>query len=121
MHRARRGDESVVRGLFEALHAHNASFERRFALADDWERAFAPVPGDEATQGVTLIAWCGEEPVGLAMLAGHTDSALFRHRRWAELSALYVVPAARGGEAAARLLAAGLVWTKELGYDEVRL
>jgi GNAT superfamily N-acetyltransferase len=116
-------DAWAIRALFAALHEFNASLEPRFALAEGWERLLIEQLERECTtsSGVTLVAWDGGVPVGLAMAAEHTDSTMFRHRRWAELTALYVVPAARGGDVADRLLAAALAWARSRGDDEVRL
>jgi ribosomal protein S18 acetylase RimI-like enzyme len=117
------GDEWAVRRLFADLHAFNASLEGRFALADGWERVLIDhlIQERQSGRGVTLLAWDGDEPVGLAMMGAHTDSPLFRHRTWAELAALHVVPEARGRGVADLLLAAGSVWAEERGYAEVRL
>ena len=121
--RAAPGDERAVRDLFRALHAFNAGLEARFALADGWERELAShLAQERATDGgLTLLAWQGAEPVGLAMVAGHEDSPLFRTRRWPELTALYVAPGVRGAGVADRLLEAGLAWAAARGHAEVRL
>ena len=121
--RAVPGDEGAIRSLFGALHAFNAALEPRFALATGWEAVLNDQLTDERGAGrrVILLAWDGTEPVGLAMLAAHTDSPLFGHRHWAELTALYVVPGARGSGVADRLLASGLTWARTRGDDEVRL
>lgn len=121
--RAAAADEPAIRSLFVALHAHNAALEPRFALNAGWERLLAAQLAEEwaTNRGATLLAGDGPRPVGLAMIAGHVDSPLFRHQRWAELTALYVVPDARGGAVADRLLAASLAWARTHGYDEVRL
>jgi GNAT superfamily N-acetyltransferase len=116
-------DAWAVHALFAALHEFNASLEPRFALADGWEPVLTEQLDRqcETSRGVTLLAWDGDVPVGLAMAAAHTDSTMFRHRRWAELTALYVAPAARGSDIADRLLAAALAWAKSRGDGEVRL
>jgi GNAT superfamily N-acetyltransferase len=116
-------DEWAVRALFRDLHAFNATLEARFALGDDWERLLAEhLAGERASgTGSTLLAWDEDGPVGLAMVAAHTDSPLFRHRRWAELTALHVVPRARGTGVAGILLAAARVWAEQRGFGELRL
>ena len=116
-------DEWAVRTLFGALHGFNAGLEPRFALAAGWERLLAEhLAQERATgSGLTLLAWDGADPVGLAMVAGHTDSPLFRHRRWAELTALYVSVALRGAGVADHLLAAARAWALASGYAELRL
>jgi ribosomal protein S18 acetylase RimI-like enzyme len=121
--RAGPGDEWAIHRLFGELHAFNASLEARFALADGWERVLSDHLRQERTTGcgVTLLAWDGADSVGLAMLGSHTDSPLFRHRSWAELTALHVVPAARGRGVADLLLTAGSAWAEERGHAEIRL
>ena len=121
--RAEPGEEWAIRRLFGELHAFNASLEARFALADGWEQVLTEhlIQEWSTQRGVTLLAWDGDVPVGLAMMGAHTDSPLFRHRTWAELTALHVVPAARGRGVADLLLAAGTTWAQERGYAEVRL
>jgi ribosomal protein S18 acetylase RimI-like enzyme len=121
--RAEPGDEWAIRRLFGELHAFNASLEASFALADGWEQVLTEHLNQESTtqRGATLLAWDGDVPIGLAMMGAHTDSPLFRHRSWAELTALHVVSAARGRGVADLLLAAGTDWAQERGYAEVRL
>ena len=116
-------DEGAVRALFAALHRFNAGLESRFALADGWERVWAEQVAQEraAGQSVTLLAWDGDEPIGLAMVTGHVDSPLFRHRRWAELTALYVDAGFRGASVADRLLETGRAWARANGFVELRL
>ena len=116
-------DDRAVHRLFAALHAYNAALEPRFALADGWRRELAArLAGERAAgDGVALLAWDGGEPVGLAMLAASDDPPLFRPGRWAELAALYVVPEARDRGVAGALLATGLAWARERGYERVRL
>lgn len=121
--RAAPEDKGAVRALFGALHAFNAALEPRFALADGWEQVLARhlVRKEAGGQDVTLLAWDGADPVGLAMVAGHVDSPLFRHRRWAELTALYVVSGVRGAGVADRLLAEARTWAGSSGFGELRL
>jgi GNAT superfamily N-acetyltransferase len=121
--RAEPGDEWAIRRLFGDLHAYNTSLESRFALADGWERLLTEqLRQERATQrGVTLLAWDGVEPIGMAMIGAHLDSPLFRQRSWAEVTALHVVPEARGSGVADLLMEAGLAWARERGYGEVRL
>jgi GNAT superfamily N-acetyltransferase len=121
--RAAPGDEWAIRRLFGDLHAFNTSLESKFALADGWERLLTEqLRQERVTQGsVTLVAWDGAAPVGLAMIGAHLDSPLFRHRAWAELTALHVVPEARGSGVAELLMEAGLAWARERGFGEIRL
>lgn len=121
--RAEPGDEREIRRLFGELHAFNASLDGRFTLADGWEHILSEhlTQERETRRSVTLLAWDGNDPLGLAMMGSHVDSPLFRHRSWAELTALHVVSAARGRGVADLLLAAGSDWARECGYEEVRL
>ena len=116
-------DEWAVRLLFAALHAFNAELEPRFALGEGWawELAVRLAEDRRTGRGVALLAWDGDEPVGLAMLAASDDPPLFRPQRWAELAALYVVPGARDRGVADALLATGLAWARERGYERMRL
>jgi GNAT superfamily N-acetyltransferase len=116
-------DDEVVRALFGALHMYNTALDPRFALADGWEAVLDQhlLHVREAGHGLTLLAWCGQEPVGLAMFDGHLDSPLFRHRRWCELLALYVAGEARGAGVADRLLEDGIAWARARGYERMQL
>lgn len=113
----------AIRRLFHLLHAFNATLQPRFALADGWESVLddhlARERSDE--ESVTLLAWRGDEPVGLLMIGGHTDSPLFRHRHWAEIMALFVVPAERGTGLAQELMEVGCDWAHRRGYERVQL
>jgi GNAT superfamily N-acetyltransferase len=121
--RATPADREAIHALFAALHEFNAALEERFALADGWERLLDEQVDRERVlaRSVTLLAWDGRCPVGLAMAAEHVDSPLFRDRRWTELTALYVTAAARGGGAADRLLEAAQDWAWQQGSGELRL
>jgi len=117
------GDDWAVRGLFVALHSHNATLDPLFALADGWETTLdehlARIREDRA--GITLLAWRASEPVGLLMMDSHVDSPLFRFRRWVELLALYVAPPVRGTGLADRLLRVGVAWAHARGAARVQL
>lgn len=116
-------DDWAVHRLFYALHEFNASLDPRFELADGWaevlDEHLAHVRAEG--HGLTLLAWDGDEPVGLVMMDVHTDSRLFKHRRWAELVALYVDPRARGGTVARQLLDAAVKWARENGHERIQL
>lgn len=109
--------------LFGALHSFNAELDPRFALADDWEHilsehlAYVRATG----HGCTLLAWQETRPVGLLMMGTHSDTPLFRYRHWAELLALYSVPAVRGTGLADQLVALGIAWARAQGYQRVQL
>ena len=116
-------DDWAVQRLFGALHRLNTELDPSFALADGWsavlDEHLAHVRA--VGNGITLLAWHSQQPVGLVMMDGHTDSPLFRHRRWAELLALYVEPSARSLGVADRLLEAGANWAQEQGYYRIQL
>ncbi|MBI3968874.1 MAG: GNAT family N-acetyltransferase [Chloroflexi bacterium] len=112
-----------MRQLFGALHSVNAALDPTFALAEGWEDVLSAALANlrQPGEGLILLAWLGAEPVGLLIMSRHRDSLLFRHRNWAELLALYVVPKARHHGVADALLAAGVNWARARGYDRVQL
>jgi ribosomal protein S18 acetylase RimI-like enzyme len=116
-------DAWAVRQLFGALHRFNATLDARFALGVGWEAVLDEhlAHGRLTRHSLVLLAWQGAEPVGLLMMDGHSDSPLFRHRHWAELLALYVIPEQRGSGLAERLLDAGARWAQERGYERIQL
>lgn len=124
-------DEWAICRLFGELHAFNAALDPRFALADAWEHVLHDhlVHVAETGLGLTLLAWETTAasngrpavPVGLLMMGSHTDTPLFRHRRWAELLALYIAPPLRGGPLAQQLLEWGAAWAHEHGYERIQL
>jgi len=113
----------AVAQLFAALHQFNAGLDQRFRLAAGWEpllRAHFELT-QNAPGALWLLAWCGDEPVGMLLLEAHTDSPLFADRRWAELVALYVTASQRGGDLGMRLVETGKRWASEHGFDRVQL
>jgi len=116
-------DYNAAAGLFAALHQHNAALDRRFALADDWERLFREhferTVGDPGA--LWLLAWHGQQPAGLLLMEAHHDSPLFRERHWAELVALYVAPEYRSAGLARRLVRTAYAWAAEHGFDRIQL
>lgn len=121
--RATRHDAQAVGRLFAQLHAYNASLDGRFSLADGWERWLEEFLEHEHSHdhSATFLAHRAGDAVGLAIMDGHVDSPLYRHRYWAELVALYVAPDARGGGVADLLFAAGRDWAGERGFDRLQL
>lgn len=117
------GEDWAVRRMFQALHEFNASLDARFALAEGWERLLDEHLAHvrERDSGLTLLAWQANHPLGLLMMGSHTDSPLFRHRHWIELYAIYVMPEARGGDLARRLLHKGVAWARHRDYDRIQL
>jgi ribosomal protein S18 acetylase RimI-like enzyme len=121
--RATRADCAVIHALFAALHTFNATLDPRFALGDDWRR----VLDDHLEQmwahghGAALLSGDGTAVTGLLIVGGHRDSPLFRHRQWAEILALYVVPEARGRGIADQLVGAAVAWAQEHHYERIQL
>ena len=116
-------DGWAVMQLFGALHDHNASLDPLFCLGPGWRDLLREhldrVRSDDC--GLSLLAWVDREPVGLLLMDGHEDPALFLHRHWAELLALYVAPAARGNALGRRLVEEGLTWARSRGFPRVQL
>ena len=109
---AQPADADAVVALFGALHRYNASLDPHFALADDWERLFRS-EFQETVQHpdhLWLLVKDGKRAVGLLIAAIHTDSPMFRYRRWAEVEALYVDDNYRGKHLAQRLLDQAYRW-----------
>ncbi len=106
--------DDVIR-LFGALHDHNATLDPRFALADDWERLVREYLRQSAgsADSIWLLARDGERAVGFVLVEVHTDSPLYRYRRWAEIVGLYVEPAYRGTNLARRLMDQAYAWAIE--------
>jgi ribosomal protein S18 acetylase RimI-like enzyme len=121
--RATHADREAIHALFAALHAFNATLDPRFALGDDWRRVLDDHLGQMWAHGhgTTLLSGDGNAATGLLIVGGHRDSPLFRHRQWAEILALYVVPDARGHGIADQLVAAAVVWAQEHHYERIQL
>jgi GNAT superfamily N-acetyltransferase len=116
-------DTWAIRRLFKGLHDFNTSLDPRFALSDNWERYLDEHLKREWDGGrsLTLLAWEGDRPIGLLMLAGYSDSPLFRHRHWAEILALYIDPEIRGGMLAFRFVKMAKRWARGHGYERIQL
>jgi ribosomal protein S18 acetylase RimI-like enzyme len=116
-------DIGAVTQLFGALHAFNASLDSRFALAAGWEALLEQhFRRTVAAEGALwLLAWEGDEAVGLLLMESHQDSPLFQYRQWAELVALYVSPDYQGQGLAEQLVDAGRSWAGLHGFDCVQL
>lgn len=121
--RAALADLPVVQACFGALHHEHALLDHWFALADGWEHHLHHhfTTTCTAPDHCWLLAWVDPTPVGLLVLAPHTDPPLFRHRHWAELVALYVSPAYRGTGVADQLIAIGSAWACQAGFARVQL
>jgi GNAT superfamily N-acetyltransferase len=120
---ARISELHTITALFGALHAHNATLDPRFVLADEWQELlhehFARTHDDPAA--LWLLAWAETEPVGLLLVEAHRDSPVFRHRAWAELVALYIEPAHRCQGLASALLHRASAWAAACGFDRLQL
>ncbi|ABX05586.1 MAG TPA: N-acetyltransferase [Herpetosiphon sp.] len=116
-------EEWAVAQLFEGLHYYNTSLDHYFSLSPDWREALHTFLIDQALnqRGITMLAWHGSTPIGLLMLAGQQGSALFKHRNWAELLALYVVQEVRGLGVAQSLLNLAQAWASAQGYQRIQL
>lgn len=120
---AQLADCDDVVALFGALHTYNASLDPHFALAYGWEellrRQFCE--NYQAPDMLWLLVKDGERAVGLLIAGIHTDSPMFRHRRWVEVEAVYVAPSHRGMGIADRLLERAYEWAEAQGLARVQL
>lgn len=122
--RATPADFPQVAELFEALHTFNASLEPDFALGDDWRSYLAERLAraqEEQDDSVWVLAWDGEEAVGLLIGETHYEPPVFRRRRWLELSALYVRPSHRRHGVARLLVDYLMEWARAHGFPSVQL
>jgi GNAT superfamily N-acetyltransferase len=113
----------AVAELFAALHAFNASLDPCFRLAEGWEALLLAhfERTHHAPGALWLLAWHGSTPVGLLLIEAHSDSLLFAERQWAELVALYVVPAFQGSTLGRTLVERGKQWAACHGFDRMQL
>ena len=121
--RAELADVDAVVALFGALHSYNASLDADFALSDDWEallRHEFRATWQQADR-LWLLVKQGNRAVGLLIAAVHTDSPMFRHRRWVEVEALYVASGYRRMGVAQRLLDCAYQWAEARGLARVQL
>jgi GNAT superfamily N-acetyltransferase len=118
-----RDEVADIKRLFLRLHLHNANLDPRFALAEDWERHFTAIIEHALTgqDHLALLAWDQGRPAGFVLAAVHRDSPLWRHREWAEITALYVERPWRGMGLADDLADRALSWAAELGLPAVQL
>ena len=116
-------DLPQVSELFGALHAFNATFDKHFELGDEWPTHLAEALSRSFDQpdALWVLAWDGDQAVGMLLAETHFDPPIFRRRYWLELSALYVKPSHRR-HGVARLLVDHLVaWAHERKFDTVQL
>jgi ribosomal protein S18 acetylase RimI-like enzyme len=112
-----------VAELFGALHAFNATFDKNFELSDEWPTYLAEALNRSHDQpdALWVLAWDGDEAVGLVIGETHQEPPIFRRRAWLELSALYVKPSHRRHGVARRLVDRLFAWARERGFDSVQL
>jgi ribosomal protein S18 acetylase RimI-like enzyme len=120
---ARLSDCDAVVALFGALHSYNALLDAHFALSDDWEsllrREFCETAA--SPDRLWLLVKQANRAVGLLIAAVHTDSPMFRHRRWVEVEALYVASGYRRMGIAQGLLNWAYQWAEAQGLSRVQL
>lgn len=120
---AQRGDSDMVISLFGALHTYNASLDTHFGLSDEWEELLRHDFCQTCYQSdkMWLLVKDGVQAVGLLIAVVHTDSPLFRYRRWIEIEALYVADSHRGMGIAQDLLQRAYGWAQAQGLARVQL
>jgi GNAT superfamily N-acetyltransferase len=109
---ARPEDADTVIRLWGALHEHNADLDPRFALADNWERLVGEYlrQSEHGDDSAWLLACVDDRTIGFVLVEVHTDSPLYRYRRWPEIVGLYVEPEFRGSNAAHVLMEHAYAW-----------
>ncbi len=105
-------DASDVIRLWGALHRYNAGLDARFELAAGWETLVQEylAQSQDSHDSVWFLACRNGVAIGFVLVEVHTDSPLYRHRRWAEIVGLYVEPSYRGGDVAERLMERAYDW-----------
>ena len=121
--RAEANDMETVVALFGALHTYNASLDSHFSLSDDWKPLLRHEFREtyQSSEHQWLLVKDGNHTIGLLIAAVHTDSPLFRYRRWVEVEALYVDPDYRGLGIANRLLNQAYQWAEAQDLHRVQL
>lgn len=105
-------DSTDVIRLFGALHRYNTALDASFALADGWETLVQQYleQVEHADDSTWLLARHAEQAIGFVLVEVHTDSPLYRHRRWAEIVGLYVDERYRGHDIAGLLMEHAYEW-----------
>lgn len=120
---AKEADCDAVVALFGALHSYNASLDSHFVLAAGWEsllrEQFLATCAD--SDKLWLLVKDSDQPIGLLIAGVHTDSPLFKYRRWVEVEALYVADSHRGSGIAHGLLKRAYEWAEVQGLSRVQL
>ncbi len=101
----------VIR-LFGELHHFNASLDPRFELADNWRQLVETYieQMQQSQDSAWLLARHDHQTIGFVLVEVHIESPLYRHRRWAEIVGLYVVPEYRGSNVAHLLMDHAYDW-----------
>jgi ribosomal protein S18 acetylase RimI-like enzyme len=112
-----------VAELFGGLHAYNATFDKAFELSDEWPAHLAEALNRAVGQpdALWVLAWDGDEAVGLLIAETHLEPPIFRRRYWLELSALYVRPSHRRYGVARQLVDHLSAWAEARGLDAIQL
>ena len=121
---ARRADVPAALALWEALHAEHEAQDPRYRMSDDAAQRWATDARDW-TQGAGHRVWLAEapgepRPVGLLTAHLYEPAPTFAPYTLVYVDDLYVVPAARGGGVASRLLDETRAWADEAGATEIR-
>ena len=105
-------DSADVVRLFGALHRYNATLDASFALADGWEALVQQYleQVENSDESTWLLARHQDQAIGFVLIEVHTDSPLYRHRRWAEIVGLYVDEGYRGDDVAGLLMEHAYEW-----------
>jgi GNAT superfamily N-acetyltransferase len=105
-------DGADVIRLFGALHRYNTTLDASFALADGWETLVQQYleQSEHSDDSTWLLARHDGHAIGFVLVEVHTDSPLYRHRRWAEIVGLYVEDSYRGSDVARLLMEHAYEW-----------
>jgi GNAT superfamily N-acetyltransferase len=120
-------DFSVVKTLFKKLHSFNAALDPLFALSDEdeWESHLDVYLQHALSceKCLCLVAYslADKRPAGFVLASVQQESAMWKHRAWVEIVALYVEPHWRGQGLAEQLLEPVYHWTSGLGIERVQL
>lgn len=116
-------DGADVIRLFGALHRYNSTLDDRFALGEGWEMLVQNYleQSGYSDDSIWLLARDGTHSIGFVLVEVHTDSPLYRHRRWAEIVGLYVDEAYRGHDVARLLMQHAYEWAVQRGLPVMQL
>lgn len=116
-------DTADVVRLFGALHQYNTNLDQRFELASGWEQLVQEYLQQSQTSedSAWLLARHDGHAIGFVLVEVHTDSPLYRYRRWAEIVGLYVEPEYRGSNVAHLLMEHAYAWGVQHNLREMQL